>query len=68
MTTTAKKKVVNNLSLLIWEAGVQYGSEAQHPSFDPDRMDDRLDFFKKRTAALRQLREQFEDEMAKETP
>lgn len=68
MTTTAEKKVVNNLSLLIWEAGVQYGREAQHPGFDPDRMDSRLDFFKKRTAALRQLREQFEDEMAKEAP
>lgn len=55
--------VVRHLSLLIGSSLSSYALEATHPGADPDRMDDRLKHFKERSANLRRIRQEFEDEM-----
>lgn len=68
MTILLVTTTIYALSDLITEAGTQYSREATHPSFDADRMDTRLKFFSERLKRLRELRQQFEDEMMLETP
>jgi hypothetical protein len=57
--------VVDNLSALIGDALVALEAERTHPRHESDRMDDTIKFYERRVKALRVIRQQFEDEMAR---
>ena len=56
--------IVNGLSALIAQTASSVASEQYHPSSDPDRMDDTIREGKKKLAALRKLRDDFENVMS----
>lgn len=58
--------ISDKLTSLILETLIVQRREECHPSGDPDRMDDKIANCKRRVRFLRDVREQFEDEMSKE--
>ena len=64
---TPEQKVVHNLSKLIDQTLRAHASESQRPRRGPDQMDYFLGETGKRVVLLRRLREEFEDEMARDT-
>lgn len=61
--------IVANLSILIQRAMTSHEAHRTLPDgADPDRTDDRIAFYRTRVDALRLMREQFENEMARVAP
>jgi len=61
-------QIVFSMSQLIIAALTARENERTHPGFDPDKMDDTIKFYGERATKLRELREQFENEMARVAP
>lgn len=57
--------VAHGLGLLMRAALVSLESERVHPTSNADVMDARIAFYSERVSVLRELRENFENEMAK---
>lgn len=60
------EQVAIGLSYLIRESLTVMEGERTSPGYCPDRMDDKIKFYRERAAKLRKLREEFENVMSEQ--